>query len=148
MTGYQKLTVITVVMTLVLIADGSTVRTTGSGLGCPDWPLCHGRPYPPLERTAIIEYSHRTTAAIVGVLVLVIGTYTVATNAGFACTGWPGCPEAPVPFLQGHRLQDIHWLHRLTVLLGGVAVGWVFLHVREMGEAGDGLRRGADTLLG
>ncbi|MBI4224013.1 MAG: COX15/CtaA family protein [Deltaproteobacteria bacterium] len=29
-------------MTYLLIAWGSVVRGTGSGLGCPDWPLCEG----------------------------------------------------------------------------------------------------------
>ena len=71
MSRFQTLTVITVVATIILIAIGATVRTTGSGLGCPDWPLCHGRPLPPLERTAIIEWSHRTAAAIVGLLIVV-----------------------------------------------------------------------------
>lgn len=47
------------------------MRVTGSGLGCPDWPLCHGRVVPPLELKAIIEYSHRLVAsALVGPLVL------------------------------------------------------------------------------
>ena len=49
---------------------GGVVRVTGSGLGCPDWPLCHGRVIPPLEVTALIEYSHRLSATTLGVLVL------------------------------------------------------------------------------
>jgi heme A synthase len=70
LTGYQLLTAATAIATLVLIAIGSLVRTSGSGLGCPDWPTCQGAWLPPFERTAIIEYSHRTTAAVVSVLLV------------------------------------------------------------------------------
>lgn len=54
-----------------LVVLGGVVRVTGSGLGCPDWPLCHGGFLPPLELKPIIEYSHRLVAsALVGPLVL------------------------------------------------------------------------------
>jgi heme A synthase len=46
------------------------VRVSGSGLGCPDWPLCHGRPYPPANLHAIIEYSHRAVGSVTGVLII------------------------------------------------------------------------------
>lgn len=52
------------------IALGGVVRVTSSGLGCPDWPLCHGRPYPPADIHSIIEYSHRSVGTITGVLVI------------------------------------------------------------------------------
>jgi len=58
------------VVTYALVVLGGVVRVSGSGLGCPDWPLCHGRPYPPLELHAIIEYSHRTTASLASLLVV------------------------------------------------------------------------------
>lgn len=248
MKTFQTLTVITLLTTVVLIAVGSTVRNTGSGLGCPDWPLCYGKILPPLEFTAIVEWIHRGIAgvisgmvvlqavgaffrrrfdpmlwrlAIISVLLLVvqatlggvtvltgnapwtvgvhlaaalsllaivtmmaalaflgpgrtridtpdraaflrvanwatgvtavvllIGAYTVATNAGFACTTWPDCREAQVPFLSGGGLQHIHWLHRITVTAGAGVLVWVFLHVREMRGAGRMLYRGAHSLLG
>ncbi len=65
----QILTVSTVVCIFGLITLGGVVRLTGSGLGCPDWPLCHGQLVPPFEYHALIEYSHRMLAALVGVMV-------------------------------------------------------------------------------
>jgi heme A synthase len=67
----RAISVATVLAVFALIILGGVVRVTGSGLGCPDWPLCHGKLLPPLEFTAIIEYSHRLVAsAIVGPLIL------------------------------------------------------------------------------
>jgi heme A synthase len=50
---------------------GGVVRVTESGLGCPDWPLCHGQVIPPLEYHALIEYSHRLSASALGLLTIV-----------------------------------------------------------------------------
>jgi len=49
---------------------GGVVRVTQSGLGCPDWPLCHGQIVPPIEAASLIEFSHRLSATLLGILVL------------------------------------------------------------------------------
>jgi len=69
--AFRRLAFVTAVFAYLQIALGGVVRVTGSGLGCPDWPLCHGRPYPPADVHSIIEYSHRAVGSITGVLLVV-----------------------------------------------------------------------------
>ncbi|MGH2626630.1 MAG: COX15/CtaA family protein, partial [Anaerolineales bacterium] len=58
------------VSTYLLIVLGGIVRATGSGLGCPDWPLCAGGILPPVHTAALIEFSHRLAAALTSPLIL------------------------------------------------------------------------------
>jgi len=67
---FRRLAVVTALFAYVQIALGGVVRVSGSGLGCPDWPLCNGRPYPPADAHAIIEYSHRAVGSVTGVLII------------------------------------------------------------------------------
>ena len=58
------------VVAIIQVTLGGVVRVTGSGLGCPDWPLCDGRVIPVFERAPLIEFSHRLVASVVGLLSL------------------------------------------------------------------------------
>jgi cytochrome c oxidase assembly protein subunit 15 len=72
---------------LVLIVIGSIVRTTGSGLACPDWPLCHGRLIPPLQFNVLVEWTHRLVAALVSVMLGGTVIWTLAHRATRARLG-------------------------------------------------------------
>lgn len=97
---YRNLAIATAIAVYLLIVIGGTVRVSGSGLGCPDWPTCFGSFLPPnAERieahpegealitmmggidaavtASIVEYSHRIIASLGGTLILftIIGAW-------------------------------------------------------------------------
>jgi heme a synthase len=66
----------TLVALFLLMTMGNIVSATGSGLGCPDWPLCHGHLLPPAQTEVLIEFSHRLKAIPFTVLLLVTAVLT------------------------------------------------------------------------
>lgn len=97
----QRLALVTVVMTVVLIVVGVIVRATGSGLGCPDWPLCYGGPVPPAHQTALIEFSHRFTASIVGFLVIGLAIMVWRNYGHVPALKWAAVLTVPLVGFQG-----------------------------------------------
>ena len=94
---------VTAVLVYALIVLGAVVRTTNSGLSCPDWPTCYGHWVPlPSDLAAIpdlgytygqvmLEWVHRLIAGfLVGPLVLLLAVLTFRQRRrepGLAVTG-------------------------------------------------------------
>ncbi|HZP72622.1 MAG TPA: COX15/CtaA family protein [Gaiellaceae bacterium] len=60
--GFRRLAVANVVMLIVIIGTGATVRLTGSGLGCEHWPGCQAHHFDPRSYHGTIEFSNRVVA--------------------------------------------------------------------------------------
>ena len=70
LTPFRGLSLATAVSVYILIVIGGVVSSTGSGLACPDWPLCRGQVVPALTLNVLIEFTHRVWTIVVTILVV------------------------------------------------------------------------------
>lgn len=66
-----RITALTCLSTVFLLAAGALVTGTGSGLAVPDWPLSFGQFFPPMEGGVFYEHGHRLVAGYVALLTLI-----------------------------------------------------------------------------
>ena len=63
--------------TLALLFAGAMVKSTGSGLAVPDWPLSYGQVMPPMVGGVFYEHGHRMVASFVGVCTTILVLWIV-----------------------------------------------------------------------
>ncbi len=134
--SFRLLVRLSLLLVMLLVLVGGVVRSSGSGMGCPDWPMCFGRIIPPvsvselpvnyqeiyahrgydtMEFNAVktwIEYLNRLLGVVVGIAVLAM-----------AAAAFRFRKQAP-----------LHWKLSasalfLTVLQGGIGAIVVMMHL-------------------
>jgi cytochrome c oxidase assembly protein subunit 15 len=92
MKALRSLSVAAAALALVVVVVGAYVRLSDAGLGCPDWPLCYGRPLPAdiadagAHAKAWKEMGHRYLAGTLGLLILAlaVAAWRVRRSRGVA----------------------------------------------------------------
>lgn len=99
---FRRFGVVTIASVYLLILVGGIVRSTGSGMGCPDWPKCFGMWVPPTDVTQLpenykevfkvagkeiadfnvfhtwTEYINRLIGALIGLFILVTALFSLS----------------------------------------------------------------------
>ena len=75
--GLHRFAMLLAGATFVLIFVGGLVKSTGSELSVPDWPLAFGKLIPSLKGGVLFEYSHRVVAGIVSMLTLALMVWAI-----------------------------------------------------------------------
>lgn len=103
--SWRRLAVITICAVYFLILVGATVRASGAGMGCPDWPTCFGSWIPPTSEAQLpanyqeiyadrgyaetrfnpvktwTEYVNRLVGVTIGLLILTTALKSVGLRA-------------------------------------------------------------------
>ena len=75
--GLHRFAVVLASATFVLIFVGGLVKSTGSELSVPDWPLAFGKLIPSLKGGVLFEYSHRVVAGVVSIMTLALMLWAI-----------------------------------------------------------------------
>lgn len=124
---FRRFGIATIIAVFFLILVGGLVRSTGSGLGCPDWPKCFGQYIPPTHISELpvdykiqfaiqgkqiadfdvfktwVEYINRLVGVVIGFLILLTLVFAF-------------------PYLKANA--KIFWLSFLAFILVGFQ-GWI-----------------------
>jgi cytochrome c oxidase assembly protein subunit 15 len=124
------------VILVLIVFSGAAVRTSGSGLGCPDWPDCRGTFLPAFEKHTWMEYSNRLLSSVVGVICVAAGVLAlrlrprrrdvvfpaVVMALGVLAEGALGA--AAVAFDLKWQVVIAHYVTSLILLLAATLVVW------------------------
>tara|TARA_B100000780_G_scaffold254192_2_gene202173 strand:+ start:8340 stop:9362 length:1023 start_codon:yes stop_codon:yes gene_type:complete len=108
------------ILILLVIAAGATVRVTGSGMGCPDWPKCFGYLIPPTEKSQIewkADVFYNTDEVIIVNESLRVAKSDFKSDKEYNSSNW-------VPYLK-HDYSVFNayhtWIEFINRLIGAIA---------------------------
>ncbi len=146
--AYRRVTLLALLALVFIVVTGASVRLTGSGLGCPDWPTCDGSQVVSEFRDTpeVIEFVNRMITFLVSVAVAaaVLGSrWRVPRRPDLVALSWGLVAGVVAQIVLGGvtvllELNPIPVMGHLLLSMALVATA-VVLHHRA-GEPDDGRR--------
>ncbi len=122
--NFIKSVKVSLIIIYLVIAAGSIVRMTGSGMGCPDWPKCFGYWIPPTERSQLDWLpNHEYTKGQVIILdqELRIAEHSFNSRLNYDPKNWEHYTKHDYALFNPYHTW-IEYLNRLLGALAGLAV--------------------------
>ncbi len=120
----QRWTRISLIAVYLVIAAGATVRMTGSGMGCPDWPKCFGYLIPPTD-AAQLEWKPNTKYNEGNVIInnerLLVASASFTTTDQFNSDKWEPYTKHDYAVFDAKHTW-IEFINRLLGALSGLAI--------------------------
>ncbi|MEN3028872.1 MAG: COX15/CtaA family protein [Aquificaceae bacterium] len=135
-----------ILFTYIVMIWGGAVRSTDSGLACPDWPLCYGNFQLPKDTSAKLEMGHRTVSGLAGLFVFatffllwfrhrtsprtarIASLVALIFTASAALTGMKMIrSEAPNLKYVSHMLLESFHIYESMIILGALVLTYRFL---------------------
>ncbi|MFN3870465.1 MAG: COX15/CtaA family protein [Aquificaceae bacterium] len=142
-----------ILFTYIVMIWGGAVRSTDSGLACPDWPLCYGNFQLPKETSAKLEMGHRTISGLAGLFVFltffliwfkykalpksakISSAIALLFTLSAALTGMKMIKsEAPNLKYVSHMLLESFHIYESMIILGALIFTYRFLQGKEVGK--------------
>lgn len=124
---FKKFLPIVITTVFVLIAIGGIVRSTGAGMGCPDWPKCFGQYIPPYDISQL-PADYKTQYAVAGRVIADFSPIKTWIEYFNRLAGvWTGFALLILAYFSfGYRKSDkkIFWLTQLSLFLV-ILNGWL-----------------------
>jgi cytochrome c oxidase assembly protein subunit 15 len=121
---FTRITKIALVFVYLVIVAGALVRMTGSGMGCPDWPMCFGYYVPPTDIKELMWAPHhefRSGQVIIKDEKLWVAKETFTTTYAYNPANWEAYAKHDyAEFNPAHTW--VEYVNRLIGALAGIAV--------------------------
>jgi heme a synthase len=135
--AYARIATAAFVLLAIIVFTGAAVRLTGSGLGCPTWPECHGHLVTTkLDYHGAIEYGNRLITGVVAVAAIAAALLAFLRRPFRRDLAWLGI-ALPLGVIAQAGLGGLvvvyglapgfvmgHFLLSLTVLVAAFALMW------------------------